>query len=326
MEQQTSESKLGVILVNLGTPSEPTAAGVRSFLREFLGDPRVVELPRLLWWPILYGIILPFRSPKVAKLYQEIWTADGSPLKVITEKQTAALAKRFDSESVEVAYAMTYCGPRLDDVIDQLEQKGCNNILILPLYPQYSATTTASIYDQCAKRQLSQRDVSDLTIHKYYFDQAGYIEALAESVKEYWAAHGQPNKLLFSFHGIPKRCVDRGDPYQSHCQMTAERVAKHLRLERSQWEISYQSRLGKAEWLKPYTDLLLTEWAQNGIEKVHVICPAFSSDCLETIEEIDGENRELFLENGGKEYGVVPCLNDSQRHIDVFERIVRQYL
>lgn len=318
-------TKLGVVLMNLGTPVEPTPKAVRQFLEEFLGDRRVVEIPRAIWWPILYGIILPFRSPKVAKLYEEIWLPDGSPLKVITEKQVAALQSRFSDCDVQVTYAMTYGAPRLEQRISELESSGIDKIVVLPLYPQYSATTTAAIYDQFARMIGQQRNISNVTIHKEYYNRKEYINALANSVRRHWDVNQQSEKLLFSFHGIPKRCVDKGDPYEQQSRQTAQFVARELGLTDSQWAISFQSRLGKAEWLKPYTDQLLETWGREGVESVDVLCPAFASDCLETVEEIDKENREIFLSSGGKRFGYIPCLNDSEDHIDMLEKIVTEY-
>lgn len=323
-------NKWGVILVNLGTPEAPTPAAVRRFLAEFLSDPRVVEIPPFIWKPILYGFILPFRARRVAKLYSEIWTDKGSPLKSITEDQTAALQIRLSElygvEAPAVVYAMSYGPVKLADRVAELEAEGVERILVLPLYPQYSGTTTAAVYDQYAQLLAQQRNISDLIVHKSYYSRKDYIDALAVSVRTYWKGREPARKLLFSFHGIPKRCIELGDPYFDHCHETARRVACELRLSDDQWAVSFQSRLGKAEWLKPYTDQLLSEWAKTGVASVDVICPAFASDCLETIEEIDGENRELFLSSGGQEYGVVPCLNSNPEHIVLMSNIVEEYV
>lgn len=319
------ENTLGVILMNLGTPSAPSTQAVREFLAEFLGDRRVVEIPRLAWWPVLYGIILPFRSPKVAKLYQEIWLPEGSPLKVITEQQVTALQTRFSAAEVRVTYAMTYGSPKLEQRVAEFEAEGIERILVLPLYPQYSATTTGAIYDQYAQLIMRQRDVSDIHIHKSYFEREEYIQALAESIRVHWRRHEPAEKLLFSFHSIPKRCVDLGDPYEQHCRETAERVAAALHLNESRWAISFQSRLGKAEWLQPYTDVQLKAWGEAGLGSVEVVCPAFAADCLETTEEIDQQNRALFLQSGGKRFEYIPCLNVTVEHINLLENIVKDY-
>ena len=328
MERFVAQS-WGVILVNLGTPEAPTAKAVRDFLAEFLADQRVVEIPKLLWLPILHGVILPLRSKRVAKLYQSIWREGGSPLKVETEGQASALqsciAARHPESSTTITYAMTY-GPRnIASQIDELQKKGAERILVLPLYPQYSATTTAAIYDQCARLMLSKRDIPNISIHKSYYSRADYLVALSESIKEYRASHGESQKLLFSFHGIPQRCVDLGDPYFDHCKFTAEQVAQRLGLSTDQWGLSFQSRLGKAKWLQPYTDVVLRQWAESKVESVDVVCPAFAADCLETIEEIDVENRELFLACGGQSYHFIPCLNSQPRHIEMMANIVDEY-
>jgi len=330
VERCVVSNKWGVILVNLGTPEAPTAAGVRRFLAEFLSDPRVVEIPPLIWKPILHGLILPFRARRVAKLYREIWTERGSPLKSITEDQTAALQRRLSElygvEAPQVVYAMAYGAVKLEDRVAELESKGAERILVLPLYPQYSATTTAAVYDQYAQLLGKQRNISDVIVHKCYYARDEYIQALAASVRAYRKGRTPGQKLLFSFHGIPKRCVELGDPYFEQCQITARRVASELKLDDEAWSVSFQSRLGKAEWLTPYTDQLLTQWARSGVASVDVICPAFAADCLETIEEIDCENRALFLDSGGQEYGVIPCLNSNPEHIALLSNIVEEYV
>lgn len=318
--------RTGVILMNLGTPTEPTTKAVRNFLKQFLSDPRVVEVPRLIWIPLLYGIIIPFRASRVAKLYQQIWRPGGSPLKVITEEQTAKLQSHFSEEEVKITYAMTYGQPSLKRRVAELEQQGYEKILLLPLYPQYSATTTGPIYDQYAALISEQRNISDITIQKCYFNRPDYINALAESILQHWKKHKPGEKLVFSFHGIPKRCVDKGDPYQQHCLTTANEVANALKLDTDQWLVSFQSRLGKAEWLRPYTDQLLTQMAAEGVASVDVICPAFSADCLETLEEIDVENRELFLSAGGNSFHSIPCLNAQSEHIEMMKNIVEEFI
>ena len=320
-----SNKRTGIILMNLGTPSEPSARGVRQFLKAFLSDPRVVEVPRVIWIPILYGIILPFRASRVAKLYQKIWRPGGSPLKVITEEQVEKLQACYPSGEVKITYAMTYGYPSLEQRVKELELSGVEKILVLPLYPQYSATTTAPIFDQYARLIKQQRNISDITIYKNYYQRPDYINALTQSIQDHWAKHSCAEKLLFSFHGIPKRCVEKGDPYEQHCRYTALAVAQQLSLEDTQWAVSFQSRLGKAEWLQPYTDQLLQSMASDGVKSVDVICPAFSVDCLETIEEIDIENRELFIAAGGSSFSLIPCLNASKLHIQMMKTIVDEF-
>jgi protoporphyrin/coproporphyrin ferrochelatase len=324
-----SAKKTAIVLINLGTPAQPTTQSVRQFLRTFLSDPRVVELPRPLWLPILYGFILPFRPKKALKAYELVWTPEGSPLKVIVQRQVQALAARAQRESgdlVEVDYAMTYGEPGIESQINRFRARGIDRIILFPLYPQYSATTTAPIYDQWARYINKTRHIGDLLLINSYFDRKDYICALAASIKDYWAAHGRNQKLLFSFHGIPQRCVDKGDPYYDHCVATANRVVEKLDLPADAWAISFQSRLGKAKWLQPYTDKLLEHWAAAGVKSVDVICPAFSADCIETLEEIQGENRELFLHAGGEQFGYIPCLNDRPDHIEMMWNIIRPLL
>jgi protoporphyrin/coproporphyrin ferrochelatase len=326
----SSPVKNAVILMNLGTPEAANVSAVRRFLREFLSDQRVVELPRLLWWPILYGVILPFRPRKALEAYESVWTPGGSPLKVITLEQQAKLQARISTLEpgldVKVLIAMTYGEPNLKRTIQMLQAEGTDRIIILPLYPQFSATTTAPVYDQVSQLQMASRDIPEIFINRCYYDRDDYVEALASSVSEHWAAHGRLQKLLFSFHGIPQRCVDKGDPYYAHCKSTAERVAQRLSLGDDEWAFSFQSRLGKAKWLQPYTDKWLEHWASNGVESVDVICPAFSADCIETLEEIQQENQELFLEHGGKQFGYIPCLNSRDDHIELMANIVSPLL
>ncbi len=315
--------KQGLILCNLGTPTAPTAKAVRQFLAPFLGDQRVVELPRILWYPILYGIILPIRSKRVARAYHEIWWEGGSPLKVITERQCEKLRRDLSGADIRVAYALTYSEPLLADTIDLMRSEGIDKILILPLYPQYSATTTASIYDQVASYVKKKRNLPALQIVRDYHDHPLYINALAESVRENRPASDTPRHLLLSFHGIPAVNVDKGDPYQQHCETTAKMLAEELGLTADQWTLSYQSRFGKQEWLQPYTSETLTELGARNLA-VDVICPAFAADCLETLEEISQENREIFLQAGGKDFEYIPCLNDSDAHSLLLRTLVEE--
>ncbi|MFK7732525.1 MAG: ferrochelatase [Pseudomonadales bacterium] len=315
--------KQGLILCNLGTPSAPTAKGVRQFLAPFLGDQRVVELPKILWFPILYGIILPIRSKRVARAYQEIWWEGGSPLKVITERQCEKLSQNLSSANVRVAYALTYSEPSLADTIDSMRDEGIDRILILPLYPQYSATTTASIYDQVAEYVKKKRNLPALQIVRDYHDHSLYINALAQSVRENRSALDTPRHLLLSFHGIPAVNVKKGDPYQHHCETTAQKLADALGLTPDQWTLSYQSRFGKQEWLQPYTSETLKDLGAKNVA-VDVICPAFAADCLETLEEISQENRDIFLEAGGQDFEYIPCLNDSDQQISLLRALVEE--
>jgi len=323
------KNKNAVILINLGTPSAPTPKAVRQFLKDFLGDKRVVEIPRLVWWPILYGFILPFRPRRVAKLYQEIWGPEGSPLRVITERQTTALSQLLADELGEnapsVTSAMVYGGPSIESRVDAVRTQGAARILLLPLYPQYSATTTGSVYDQYARVLQKNRNIPNMTVYRDYHRRPDYIEALARSVEAHWQEKGRGGRLLLSYHGIPQRNVDLGDPYYDQCATTARLLAERLGLTSSQWAMSFQSRLGKAQWLQPYTDKLLQSWGKEGVNSVDVICPAFSADCLETIEEIDGENRAIFLAAGGERFEYIGCLNDRPDHIAMMGNIVREF-
>lgn len=322
--------KTAVVLMNLGTPVEPTEKAVRSFLKEFLSDPRVIEVPRVIWSIILYGIILTFRVPRVTKAYQKIWGEEGSPLRVITQRQVKRLQQSIESkwgdQAPVVRHAMTYSGPSLQQVVEELEAEAIEHILIVPLYPQYSATTTGSIYDQVATISKQSRNIPQIHIIKHYYDHPVYIEALADSVKKSWHENGQSERLLMSFHGIPQRYSDDGDPYYYQCKRTAELLAEKLALKASDWKFSFQSRLGFAKWLSPYTLETIKEWALHHIKSVTVICPAFAADCLETLEEIQHENRDLFLELGGTSFTVVPCLNDQSKHIQMMVSLLEKYL
>jgi protoporphyrin/coproporphyrin ferrochelatase len=323
-----SLTRTAVVLVNLGTPDAPTASALRRYLKEFLSDPRVVEIPRAVWWFILNGIILPLRSGKSAAKYASIWTKDGSPLKVYTEKQ-AILLRGYLGErghDVQVDYAMRYGNPSLPRVLDKLKAAGCDRILVLPAYPQYSGATTASIFDAVFSHYARVRNVPELRLIKHYHDQEGYVRALQKSVLAYWDMHDRPDKLVMSFHGVPKRTLLLGDPYHCECQKTARLLAKQLQLSPDQYQVTFQSRFGKAEWLQPYTAPTLVKLAKEGAGRVDVICPGFTSDCLETLEEIAMEARRDFLTAGGKEFHYIPCLNDSPAWIAALAEIAEQHM
>jgi protoporphyrin/coproporphyrin ferrochelatase len=319
-----------IVLMNLGTPSASQPAAIRSYLREFLSDRRVVEIPRAVWYPILYGTILPLRPRRLAHAYQQIWSQYGdSPLRAISRRQVERLQEKFDTLGTQrpvVRLAMTYGAPRLRTVVEELRAAGIDRIVVLPLYPQYSATTTAPIYDQMSAIVAGSRDIPSHTIVKQYWDHPAYVEALAQSVLDFWARNGRGRRLLMSFHGIPKRNVDRGDPYGAQCAATASRLATRLGLDASQWRLSFQSRLGRAEWLQPYTSATLRDWGSEQLASVDVICPAFAADCLETLEEIAVENRHVFQDAGGGDFRYIPCLNDSDTHMDMLFEILRDYL
>lgn len=321
---------LGVILVNLGTPDAPTPEAVRRYLRQFLSDRRVIEIPPFLWQIILNLFILPFRPKRVAKLYASIWQQQGdSPMRSILREQAQALEQQLQGQvptAIKVRAAMTYGNPGVASALDGLLAEGVDHIVVLPMFPQFSATSSAPVYDAVQRWSASKRNLPTLTIIKDYFAHPGYIDALAQSVRDFRAAHGAAQKLLMSFHGIPQPYADKGDPYPRRCRCTAGQLAQALGLQEDEWAISFQSRFGKQEWVKPYTDQLLTEWAQAGVESVQVVSPAFSADCLETLEELAEENKHLFLEAGGKHYAYIPALNSRPEHIRVLAQLVLPHL
>lgn len=320
--------KRAVILINLGSPSAPEPAAIREFLNQFLSDPRVVEIPRLLWLPLLKGVILPLRCRRVANLYREIWTEQGSPLTAMTYRQATLLEAalhQIGATDITVRVAMTYGQPAIAGLVAELRAQGIEKFLLLPLYPQYSGTTTGAIYDQLAKLVVGSRYVPDLQVVRHYCYRQDYISALAQSITNHRAQHGSGDLLLFSFHGIPKACIDRGDPYFEQCAYTANAVAEALNLSGSQWKLCFQSRFGRAEWLQPYTDEVLKSLPATGTSRVDIICPAFASDCLETLEEIEVGSRNCFMDAGGKYFSRIPCLNDQSEHIKVLQSIVTEY-
>ena len=327
-DHDTPES-LGILVLNLGTPDAPTTAAVRRYLREFLSDPRVIEVPRPIWWLILHGIILRIRPARSAKAYQSVWGDGGSPLLDIAQHQTDALRKRLAARipgPVRVELGMRYGNPSIPSALSKLAESNMRRLLVLPLYPQYSATTTASTFDAVTRELSTWRCLPEMRFVNQYHDEDAYIEALASSIRAHWAAHGEPEKLLFSFHGIPKDYFMSGDPYYCHCHKTARLVTERLALPKERWLLSFQSRVGNKEWLKPYTDLQLKAWGAEGVKSVQVICPGFSADCLETLEEIAVENRDYFLEAGGGSYGYIPALNDAPDHIEMLAGLVERHI
>lgn len=321
-------SRVAVVLVNLGTPDAPTASAVRRYLKQFLSDPRVVEIPRAAWWPILHGIILPLRSGRSAKKYASIWSREGSPLKVHTERQAALLREALTQRGheVEVVHAMRYGDPSVPDVLDRLRAGGCDRILILPAYPQYSGTTTASVFDAVFSHLSTVRNTPELRLVKHYHDHEGYVRALAANVLAHWDTHGRPDRLVLSFHGVPKRTLTLGDPYHCECHKTARLLADRLQLAPEQCLVTFQSRFGKAEWLQPYTAPTLQQLARDGVARVDVMCPGFIGDCLETLEEIGMEAKHDFLSAGGKEFHYIPCLNEGPEWIAAMAEIAEQHL
>ncbi len=324
----TAKSTTAVLYCNLGTPDEPTAPALRRYLAEFLSDPRVVEIPRLLWLVILYGIILQIRPKKSAAKYASIWMPEGSPLKVWTEKQAALLGDALSSKGhqVEVRYAMRYGNPSIASQLDQLKEAGVNRVLILPAYPQFSATTTASVCDAVYTWAGKVRRLPEFRFVNHYHDAPGYINALAAKVKAHWQANGQAEKLIMTFHGVPERTLQLGDPYHCECYKTARLLAEKLELSKDRYQVTFQSRFGKAKWLEPYTEPTLIALAESGLKSVDLICPGFTGDCLETLEEINLEARHAFIDAGGEKFAYIDCLNDSPVWISALAGIAAQHL
>lgn len=316
--------RVAVLLVNLGTPEAPTAPAVRRYLAEFLADRRVIDLPRWLWWPILHGVILRIRPARSAAAYRRIWTPQGSPLRVISEMIAAKLGALLSSDGVEVHLAMRYGQPTISETITRLMNTGMRKLVVLPLYPQYSATSTGAVLDAVADAMKSLRWPPALRTINDYCDDDGYLAALAQCVEAHWAAHGRAEKLMLSFHGIPQRYVAAGDPYLDQCRATAQQLGKRLQLSSERLIVAFQSRVGREEWLKPYTDIALRELATDGVRSVQVLCPGFAADCLETLDEIAFENREIFLRAGGERYEYIPALNDGEAHITALTALVRR--
>lgn len=324
-----TQSAAGILLVNLGTPDAPTPAAVRRYLKEFLSDPRVVEIPRALWWLVLNGIILNVRPGTSARKYAAVWTPEGSPLRAHTERQ-ARLLRGFLGERIRsplrIEWAMRYGTPSLADAIARLKAAGCDRILVLPLYPQYAASTTASAFDEIARCLSSMRNLPAIHMARSFHDHPGYIAALAASIRRQWSADGPPDMLLMSFHGLPRYTLDRGDPYHCECHKTARLLAEALHLPDDRWQVSFQSRFGRSEWLKPYTIEVLGDLARGGTRRVDVACPGFVSDCLETLEEIGIEAKSRFLAAGGKQFNLIACLNEDEAWINALADIARSNL
>ncbi|MDX8387534.1 MAG: ferrochelatase [Ghiorsea sp.] len=319
--------KVGILLANLGTPEAPTPTALRKYLKQFLGDGRVVEANRLLWWFILNFIILTFRPKKSAHAYQTVWGEKGSPLMVYSKLQAEKLQQQLSDHvetPVHVELAMTYGSPSIEEAMNRLRQNSCTKMFVLPLYPQYSGSTVAAVTDQVFDVLKSWRRVPDLRVLSAYYDEPTYIEALASSVREQWEKYGQAEKLMMSFHGIPKRYLNNGDPYPCHCRKTARLLAENLGLNEDQWMITFQSIFGREEWIKPYTADQLKTWGKEGVKSVDVICPGFAADCLETLEEIKVENKGYFVEAGGDTLNYIPALNDRDDHIAVLEGLVHR--
>lgn len=327
--QHQQQPKVGVLITNLGTPEAPTAPALRKYLAQFLSDPRVVEVPRIIWKCILHGIILRVRPRRSAEAYSTVWTDEGSPLMIYTQQQCEALRARLQStygDHVEVHFAMRYGEPSIANTIEAMQRSGVRKLLVLPLYPQYSAATTASTFDALAEDFTQRRWLPDLRFISHYHDYPPYIEALAKSVEAHWAEHGRADKLIMSYHGVPLRYLHNGDPYHCECHKTSRLLAERLGLSKDSYMTTFQSRFGREEWLKPYTDETLKGLPEQGVKSVQMLCPGFSSDCLETIEEIGEENREYFMEAGGERYEYIPALNATDEHMDMLSGLVQKEL
>jgi ferrochelatase len=322
------DGPVGILLANLGTPDAPTPRALRRYLGEFLWDRRVVEMPRALWWLILHGIILNVRPRKSAKLYAEVWSPEGSPLLAIGRRQAAALAAELARRGrpVVVALGMRYGSPSLRAALDELRERACWRVLVLPLYPQYFAGTTGSTFDAVAAVMMRWRRVPALRFIADYHDDAATLAALADSARAVWSRDGEPERLLLSFHGIPERYAAAGDPYADQCRRTAERLRAALGLDAERVVMAFQSRFGREAWLRPYTDDVLQEWARAGTKRVDVLCPGFAADCLETLEEIAHTYRDLFLRAGGERFRYLPALNDSPAHIAALAGLVERHM
>jgi ferrochelatase len=315
--------KTAVILVNLGTPDAPTPSAVRKFLKEFLWDDRIIKRTPL-WWLILNGIVLNTRPKRVAKLYESVWE-DDSPIRTIGYQQQNSLQALLKDQA-QVSLAMTYGQPSFNTCLDDLENKGFEKVIVLPLFPQYSATTTGAVFDQVANFIKKTRNLPEIQLIKDYHQHDSYIGALAHSIEKHWQENGKSEKLLLSFHGIPQIYVDQGDPYEQQVKNTVNKLAEKLGLAKQDYQLCFQSRFGPTQWLKPYTDKTLEEWAKNGVKSVDVVCPAFSADCLETLEEISEENKEIFLSHGGQQYSYIPALNNNELHIEMMKQILDPHL
>lgn len=318
-----SQTKAGILLANLGTPEAPTPQAVKRYLRQFLSDQRVVDTSRLLWWPLLRGVILPVRSPRVAKLYQSVWMEAGSPLMVYSRRQQAALAARLPD--VPVALGMSYGSPSLASAVEELQSQGVEHIVVLPLYPQYSCSTVAAVWDELARILAPKRDIPGISFIRDYADDPAYINALANSVRASFARHGEPDLLLLSYHGIPQRYADEGDDYPQRCRDTTRELVSALELPPEKVMMTFQSRFGREPWLTPYTDETMKMLGEKGIKHIQVMSPGFAADCLETLEEIAVQNREFFLEAGGEKYEYIPALNDSPDHIEMMVSLTEKY-
>ncbi|MBI4194752.1 MAG: ferrochelatase [Betaproteobacteria bacterium] len=327
--QHGTPPRIGILLINLGTPEAPTAQAVRGYLREFLSDPAVVEIPRPLWWLILHGYVLRVRPGQSADRYARVWMSDGSPLKAHTQRQTTLL-RGYIGERIKhplvIDYAMRYGKPSIADKVRELKAQNCDRLLLVPLFPQYSASTTGTALSAVFGTLSRMRNMPAVRTVRHFHDHAGYVNALAQNVRDYWAKNGRPDRLIMSFHGLPRATLDKGDPYHCECQKSGRLLAEALSLKPEQHHIAFQSRFGRAEWLKPYTAELLAQLGRQKVGRVDVICPGFVSDCLETLEEIAIEGKTIFIQSGGREFNFIPCLNERDDWIQALTDIVLKHL
>ena len=316
------KENIAVVLVNLGTPKQPTTSAIRNFLKRFLSDRRVVDLPSLIWFPILYGFVLPFRPKKLIDNYRSIWLDNGkSPLIHYSENIQSELENRLQ---IPVKFAMSYTDPNIVQVLDDCYQEKIDNIIILPMYPQYSSSTTGSVFDTISRYYMKKKYLPQLFFIRNYHTSSAYIDAIAQKIVDFWQEHGKPEKLVFSFHGVPTKLIEQGDLYQQHCEQTTELIVNKLNLDQEEWVLCYQSRFGKTPWITPYTDETVEKIAKEGVQSIHVISPAFVTDCLETLEEIEEEICEIFIEAGGKTFKYIPCLNDDNANIALLQSVIEE--
>lgn len=323
--RQGTHAGSAILLINLGTPDAPTPRAVRRYLGQFLSDPRVIEIPRALWLPILHAVVLTTRPRQSARKYASIWSSSGSPLRVHTERQARLLGERFGSR-VRVEFAMRYGEPSIPATLARLKSEGCERVLLFPMYPQYAASTTASALDHASEFLRRTRNVPEIRLVKEFHEHPAYIDALAGLVRDHWQQSGRPDRLVMSFHGLPRYTLARGDPYSRECHQTARLLAERLALAEGEWQIAFQSRFGRTAWIEPYTASTLSDYGRQGVRRVDVVCPGFVADCLETLEEIGIEGRKTFLDAGGREFHLLPCLNERADWIDALAVVARQHL
>ena len=323
-----SKEKIGVLITNLGTPDAPNKKQLKVYLNQFLSDPRVIELPKILWQIILKLVILQIRPSKSAEAYKQIWTDKGSPLLDIANRQLNKIQSSFSSKNENIVFevGMRYGNPSIPDALLKLQKKQVRRLLVLPMYPQYCAATTGSTFDEVTNVLQKWRWIPEMRFINQYFEEKNYIEALSNSIKSFWKKTSKPQKIIFSYHGIPKRYLTNGDPYHCFCLKTTRLVKEYMGLSDDEIMTTFQSRFGREEWLKPYTSETLKELPKQGIKNIHIISPGFSSDCLETLEELEEENKEYFMESGGENYHYIPCLNDHDDHIDVFVNLIKKHI